>query len=627
MRPGLVGIGLGDGAGAGHGLLEAARGEIGAHEGGLRAGAHLARLAGEVGQEPFELVRALLRGERGGAEGLGRGAALALGQGVQALHDLVEAHPVLLRKAHAAARLEKAQVARGEAQRVGHHARGGLGAAPVGEELGIAQRFLGRRARELDRAGQHLAGEVLVAVQDMRLRHHGHDLGIARAGAQRGAQRGDGRVGIVVRDRPGGAELVGLGAGGIDPERVLHGGARAHPVAGGEPHAREGDVEARALHRPERLRPALAVGLVQKRGHGLDARLGAAGLEVEPGAHGAQERPVGHVLAGEQRVELGAQRLGPAHLAQELQKRQPVLPGGVLRVDPLAQEGLGAVLVALRQEKAQIGLGDLPVLGKEPRGGGELLAELLLVVHLREDADAQAPELRLVGAEREPVVHQRQRGLGAALAHDAVDHHQPRGGDGGIVRQRGARGLRGLGPGGVVLGLQRVPVGERGGGGAQARVLGGELEPGLRMAAHLVPVAPVHGDQRQRAARLDVVGILLDEAQVVAIGARIVAVRDQELGIGGARVAVESVEVEDVPELELGAHRIVRRDQPQRLLVVGLGALLGALAGGEQREGEDRQGAAEGHVIWDPERTRRDPPSIDQTRRRGNAAGHGRTKC
>ena len=595
LRSGPVGLGGGQFLGAGHRFLEPARRDVGPHQGGLGADPERARLAGQIGQEPLELVRALLRREGGGAEGLGRGAALLVGQGVQPLHDLVEAHPVAPGEIEPAGGLQEARIVGGEAQRVGQHARGDRPASAVDQELGIAERLVGCRARKLHRARQHLAGEVGVAVQEMCLRHQGHDLGIARRGPQGGAQRGDRRVRIVVLQRPGSPELEGVGAGRIDGKRTLHRGARAHPVARGEAHARQRHMETRELGRIERGLAGIAVGLVEKLGHRADGGLGLAGLEVEAGAHRPQEHAVGRVLGGEKRVELGAQRLRPAHLLKELEKRDPILPDRVLRVDPGAQERLGPVLVAFRQHEAQVGLGDLPVLGKELGRLGELGAEGFLVLHAGEDADPEPPELALVLVERQPVIDQREGRVGPPLAQDAVDHHETGRRERGVVRQHRAGGLRRGRGRGVVLGGGRVAIGQRGGRGAQPRIVGRGREPGLRVAAHLVPVAPVHRQQRQGAPGVQVVGILLDQPQIVAVGARVVAVRHEQLGIGLARVAVKAVQVEHVPEFELGTHRIARGDQPERFLIVRLGPLLRALAGRQEGEGEDGKGTAKGH--------------------------------
>ena len=345
-------------------------------------------------------------------------------------------------------------------------------------------------------------------------------------------------------------------------------------------------MQARALLRVQRPFGPLGVGLVQKLGHGGHGGLGLAGLEVEPGAHGAQKRAVGGPLVRQEAVELRAKGVGAPRALKELQQREPVLPGGRLGIDAPAQKRLGTVEIAFRDQKAQVGLGDLPVVGKELGRPRELRAEALAVLQPRQDADPEAAQLHFALVQRQPVVHQGQGSVGATLSQHPVDHHEARGGQGRIVRQHRAGGLRRVRAGGLVLGLHGVPVGKGGGGGPQAGIVRREGESGLGVPARLVPVARVHRQKRQGPPPFHVLGILLHEAQVVAEGPAQVPVGDQELGIGIPGVSVKAVEVEHVPELELGAHRIARRDQPQRLLVVRLGALLGALAGGQEHEKE-----------------------------------------
>jgi hypothetical protein len=74
------------------------------------------------------------------------------------------------------------------------------------------------------------------------------------------------------------------------------------------------------------------------------------------------------------------------------------------------------------------------------------------------------------------------------------------------------------------------------------------------MAVRLGPVAAGDGDLGQGAAHLGRVGILFDQAQVLAVGIPDIALRQKRVGKGQARLLVEAVILEDVPELD---HRAV----------------------------------------------------------------------
>ena len=137
-----------------------------------------------------------------------------------------------------------------------------------------------------------------------------------------------------------------------------------------------------------------------------------------------------------------------------------------------------------------------------------------------------------------------------------------------------------------------------------------------------VEVLDLERERGQLAVAGGVARVLLDQAQVLAEGAADVAPLAQELGEAQPGGRVVAVQAEDVAELDHRALRVVRLEQRQRAPVVLLGALLGAVAGGDRQDGEEQDRAERPRKarIWElqvPERRRAGPAAAADHRRAG----------
>ena len=231
------------------------------------------------------------------------------------------------------------------------------------------------------------------------------------------------------------------------------------------------------------------------------------------------------------------------------------------------------------------------VLGEALDHLAQLRPDLVVAAELAQEPQPRAVERGVVGSGGDAGIDDRERPLPVARAQQVVEHDATRGRGGGIGVEQGA----GVGDRGslrrLVLGQRGVAVGEARQHRAHARVVGRDLGGGPRVALDRLPVAGVERELRERAPSLQILGILLDQPQVLAKGLARVAALAQDLGVGGARVAVHPVELEDVAELDHRAIDVARPQMLQRRLVMALGALLGRLARRQQRRGAQQRGA------------------------------------
>ena len=93
---------------------------------------------------------------------------------------------------------------------------------------------------------------------------------------------------------------------------------------------------------------------------------------------------------------------------------------------------------------------------------------------------------------------------------------------------------------------------------------------------------------------LQVGAVLVDEDAVLVDRARDVAAIAQQAGIGQPRLAMRAIEAEDVAELDRRALGFALGEQRDRALIVLLGALDLAVAGGEPERDEEEQDGGEG---------------------------------
>ena len=120
------------------------------------------------------------------------------------------------------------------------------------------------------------------------------------------------------------------------------------------------------------------------------------------------------------------------------------------------------------------------------------------------------------------------------------------------------------------------------------------------MARGLVPVVQFGREPGQRPAAFEVLGILLDQAQILADSGADIAAALLDLRIGQPRALVIAVELEDVAELDQRPVDLALLDQGQALLVMLLGALLGGIAGRKQPEAQQdghQDGEVSDHVL------------------------------
>ena len=194
----------------------------------------------------------------------------------------------------------------------------------------------------------------------------------------------------------------------------------------------------------------------------------------------------------------------------------------------------------------------------------------------------------------------RQRAGPVLLAQQVGDHHPA--GDGqvrALLEQRLGDLHRQIGDR-LVLVAQRVAVIQPGAHRLDHRILGGQLFGDLQMARGLVPVVQLGRKPGQRPAALEVLGILLDQAQILADGGADIAAALLDLRIGQPRALVIAVELEDVAELDQRPVDLALLDQGQALLVMLLGALLGGIAGRKQPEAQQdghQDGEVSDHVL------------------------------
>ena len=110
------------------------------------------------------------------------------------------------------------------------------------------------------------------------------------------------------------------------------------------------------------------------------------------------------------------------------------------------------------------------------------------------------------------------------------------------------------------------------------------------MARGFLPVVRLEGETGQRPAALEGLGVLLDETEVVAVGLLEIAAPLLDPGVEEPRLAVASVELEDVAELYERALRVARLRERDRALEMLPDLLLGRLARRERERRDEDQG-------------------------------------
>ncbi len=528
------------------------------------------------------------------AADLGRVRRRVLADRAQLVDDRAHARPVLVGEPHPRQRGHHRHVLRADPQRVGEHGLGRRDRGVAHQVLGVAQRRLGRLARELDGLGELLARERVAAVALVRGRHQRRDRGVARGLVLRRPERHDRLAGLVVVDEPGRAHLQRVDVARVFGEHLLDAGPRADLVAGLGEHLREHDLDLVALvrggglggqpvedplHRGDRLRPLPRVVVERGGERAVERRGGAA-------------RTCGGIREAR---ELGRGGVAPARGLQKLHHGEPW--GGVLgrgRVGDAAEIGLRPVDVAALEVPGDERFPHVLV-GREARGHRlQLGADARHVVLPREELELGDLKLQVVRAERDRVLDLGERiGRGGAVQHP-VDHHAQRHDVVGGRAQHPARGVGGIAGGVGVAGDAGLAVVERRGERLVAGRVGGERDRGAAVPLGLLPVAGVDGELGEDLARLELVGVLLDEAQVLAVGLLQVAALDHHLSIGEPGRLVGAVVLEDVAELDERAVGVAGLQEREPGLVVALGLLGPALAARERQRGAEHQDGKRG---------------------------------
>ncbi|OIQ74303.1 hypothetical protein GALL_440460 [mine drainage metagenome] len=110
-------------------------------------------------------------------------------------------------------------------------------------------------------------------------------------------------------------------------------------------------------------------------------------------------------------------------------------------------------------------------------------------------------------------------------------------------------------------------------------ILGREFSRDGCVFLRIVEVRSLQRDFGQRAIAVYIVGVLFDEAQILAVGFMQVATVAQQLGIGGAGIVVGAVELEYIAEFDHRTINVAGFQQGKASKVVLLRALFGGITG------------------------------------------------
>ena len=280
---------------------------------------------------------------------------------------------------------------------------------------------------------------------------------------------------------------------------------------------------------------------------------------------------------------------GTAQFADQLQHRK--IERGFLRrrIGGLAQEGLGLVGLVARHVKPDQRLLDRVVGGEPGDHVAQLGLDLVVLGQPVQDPQAHVVKRAVLRLRLKRAVDGLQR-LGIGLVGDvAVDLDLAQDAVVGALLEQGEHPVEGGLARGAVLVLHGGAVGGGGGQGLDPGVLGRGLDRGGGVAVEFVPLLIGKGHLAQGDAPVQIFGILFDQAQVLAVGLAQLALLAHDPGIGLARLAVRSVQVEDVAQLDQRAFHVILFEQGKRALVMALCAFLGTFAGRQRgHENEDR---------------------------------------
>ena len=518
------------------------------------------------------LVRAALAGEDGRlqfGEALLTGGQFELGQKVD--RDL-GLGPFALRQIEVGEGAQDVDIVRCDAPGVG---QGGFRKPGVGVgrlEAGVAQGFDRGRARGFDRLGQKFLHPLGAAVTLLRQRQKGKDFRIARRLFKGGVQIEDGGADPVLGDGPAGTQLKGGGICPLFGEDLFDQGAGTDTVAGAVQHLGQ-----RALD---------VAGLPGGFGGGDDALNDGNGLSlltgviVHRGEEGGIHLAVFAVAIGrDQRRKLGAPGVGAAGVLDELHHGEVKGHRAGQIAGKGAQKGLGAGEVLLGHVPADQRPAHLGIVGKAAEHELELRAGGGGLIGLGQQQILHHVVFKRAGVAGQRVVNHRQRQSGVRAGHHLINHDAA--GDGAVGQGLQERaGLGGdAGAGSLVAVQNGSAVIERQLDGHNARHRWRKGNGGAAMTLGLFPAVALNGHLGQNLADIGRVGILFDQAQILAVRLGQLAALDQDIGIGLARLKMEGVVFEDIAKLDQGAVLVAGCQQGlagleilHRLFLVGFAA-------------------------------------------------------
>ena len=445
------------------------------------------------------------------------------------------------------------------------------------QHFGDAQAGQGGIARCLGGLRQEIAGQIGLAGAFIGAAHQGQGLGILGVLIQRIAQRGDRGIGVVGIDIPGGTQFQRAGFRGVLCQHLVGQGAGLGLVAGLQQHPRQLNLDAGGLF--------AGFGTVQNLAQFGDGGLGVSLLEGKARAQHAEDHRIAALFQrGVDFFDGGVDAALHLDKADQVGARRRIVGGRVL--GQIAQVTLGLFGLALRHVEAQqIGLG-LIVLGEHLDRLQKMRLDGGHVLLLNQIGQALAIADRVVGLQFDQRVDQRL-GLGhVVLAPGAVqqDIQQDH------VIGAGFRQFGGLGRDGgqlfVILArlliaagqIQRLHLG----------AVGRQFDGAGGVTQELVPVLGPEGHPRQGDPRVQIVGILFGQPQILTIGVTAPILRDQRFGQRLAGLVMGALDIKDIAELDHRAIDIALFQQFQTRLVIFIGLFSRGLAAGKRQP--QRQG-------------------------------------
>ena len=534
--------------------------------------------SGQILEKRLQISLAILRGQHPRRQFVGQAGRRCPGQARQRVDHPLRPAPIPHPHIDVAQRGHQRQIAAVQTQGIQQHAFGRAQPVLADQECCIPQRFVGRAGRGLNRPRQHLGHQVALACPFMGAGHEGQNPGVAGVLIQRAAQFDQRRVGRVVVDQPSRAHLQRGDMAGICLQHLFDQRPRARRVGVGLAHLGQGHLDPKGEIR--RLGPGhqslhLGNGIVP-----------VAQFEPQACPGRAIQRPVRTVRRrfGQDALDLGQGRAGPAGLVEEADQHHARLglAGGWLKLG--AQEILGIPGPVARHIPTHQRAANAVVVREKIDHVAHLRLDRRRPVQTVQHPQSQHVKLASLGLRGDRGVEPGQRGWPVAAKQQVVDHH-PVGDDlvrRDVQKRRGV--LRNFARAGHVLIAPRLAIGQCQLDPADQRVgltrrdqRAGDVD----MAAGGRPIAQNQRQTRGLPLRLQIVGLRLGQAAILAIGAGGVAPILLQAGHQAARLYVIGLQLKDIAQLDDRARDIALFNQLDTALKMLVGALFGGLAGAQ----------------------------------------------